>query len=963
MADRIRTFDWDATPLGPIRGWPRSLRTAVGMMLAMPDPATILWGPAHVQLYNDAYVSIARNRHPALLGRPVAEGWPDAYANVIAPLLAETAAGRAVRLRGYAVTLHAPHGGLEERHFDTAWSPIHDETDAVAGALQTLTEVSDARRAREALRASEERQAFLLKLSDALRQLEEPTEIQRVSCGLLRHEIGAMRVAWGEMMPDGVMCVAMGEDMAEGVYSLAGRTWDWNEFDPAGLAALKRGETIYREDVQSADDLAPELKATFATYGFQAFIIVPLVRQGRLEAFLLAHWEGPRRFTPTEITWMEETTERTAASVQRAQAKVALQESEARLSAAFESVPAGIGVVGTDGAVIVANEHLRRYLPSGAIPSRDPSILPRWRAWDEQGRPLPPDEFPGARALRGERVVPGQEMLFTQADGQEVWTQVASVPIRDAAGRVTAASTVINDIDELKRASQALRESGARQDFLLKLSDALRPLTDALAIQETATRLLGEHLGARAVNYGLVEAVDGVDHYVIDRAYVAPGCRSTVGRWPVDDFPGFTVAMRAGETMAVDHVASAPNLMPRDKAGLASTDTAAFLMAPLAKNGRPTAMLCIVEDKPRTWNSAETALVQEVAERTWAAVERARAEAALRESEARQRALIEGVPQLVWRAVDCGHWTWASPQWTTFTGQSDADSRGLGWLDTYHPDDRDAAMDIWRAAESIGRLEIDARIYHAPDGRYRWFQTRATAVRDEQGRIVEWLGTSTDVDDLRAYQERQEVMVAELQHRTRNLLGVVRSISGQTMRNSATLAEFEAAFNHRLGALSRVQGLLSCSDDAPITLGALLHSELDALGAEEVSERIAMRGPEVRLRKGTVQTLALALHELATNARKYGALANGKGRLLVTWWAYTNEAGRRVALEWREIDLDRAREEQSPVTKPGGYGRELIERALPYVLQARTTYELGETELTCTIDLPLVERPRTEEHG
>lgn len=343
-------------------------------------------------------------------------------------------------------------------------------------------------------------------------------------------------------------------------------------------------------------------------------------------------------------------------------------------------------------------------------------------------------------------------------------------------------------------------------------------------------------------------------------------------------------------------------------------------------------------------------------------IEQRRAQNALRESEARQRALVEGVPQLVWRAVDGGHWTWASPQWIAYTGLSEEASSGRGWLDAYHSDDRAAAMDIWRAADRIGRLEIEARIYHAPDGRYRWFQTRATAVRDEQGRIVEWLGTSTDVDDLRAYQERQGVMVDELQHRTRNLIGVVRSISAQTMRNSDTMEEFEAAFNQRLGALSRVQGLLSRSDDEPITLGALLRSELAALAADELSERTLTRGPEVRLPKGTVQTFALALHELATNARKYGALANSKGRLQVTWQTYADASGRRLGLEWREIDLDRSREEQSPMMKPGGYGRELIERALPYVLQARTTYDLGETELICTIDLPLPGKVEPEGH-
>ena len=158
-----------------------------------------------------------------------------------------------------------------------------------------------------------------------------------------------------------------------------------------------------------------------------------------------------------------------------------------------------------------------------------------------------------------------------------------------------------------------------------------------------------------------------------------------------------------------------------------------------------------------------------------------------------------------------------------------------------------------------------------------------------------------------------------------------------------------------------MQGLLSRSDEAPITIEALIASELDALGAERMSDRVKVDGPEVRLRKGVVQTFALALHELATNATKYGALAYGTGRLLVTWRTYVEGKGERLALEWREIGLDRSREAQSPVTKQGGYGRELIERALPYVLQARTTYKLGETDLLCTIDLPLAEHAEPKE--
>ena len=332
-----------------------------------------------------------------------------------------------------------------------------------------------------------------------------------------------------------------------------------------------------------------------------------------------------------------------------------------------------------------------------------------------------------------------------------------------------------------------------------------------------------------------------------------------------------------------------------------------------------------------------------------------RAERALRESEGRLRTLMEGIPQLVWRALDGGRRTWSSPQWSAYTGLAEEDSRDLGWLEAVHPDDREAVMRAWEGADASGGLDVEHRLFNAGEKRHRWFHTRSSPVRDERGRIVEWLGTSTEVDDLRRLQEEQKVMVAELQHRTRNLLTVVRSLANETLRGSGTLDEFGSQFNDRLSALSRVQGLLSRSDETPITLGALVRMELDALGAGAKGSRVFLDGPEVALRKSSVQTLALALHELATNARKYGALATEDGRLQVAWRVQDMDGqGRRLALDWDEEGISRQKEESSPATS--GYGRKLIEQALPYTLDAETSYELDDTSLRCRISLPLAGR-------
>ncbi len=147
---------------------------------------------------------------------------------------------------------------------------------------------------------------------------------------------------------------------------------------------------------------------------------------------------------------------------------------------------------------------------------------------------------------------------------------------------------------------------------------------------------------------------------------------------------------------------------------------------------------------------------------------RKEAEAALRESEARQRALIEGVPQLIWRSAKGGEWTWAGPQWVAFTGLSAEVSLGRGWLEALHPDDRPGALAAWAAAGTEGLFQSHHRIRHAASGRYAWFQTRGTPIRGGRGGSVEWLGASTDIDDqvrarevLARGREELEALVAE----------------------------------------------------------------------------------------------------------------------------------------------------------------------------------------------------------
>jgi PAS domain S-box-containing protein len=328
--------------------------------------------------------------------------------------------------------------------------------------------------------------------------------------------------------------------------------------------------------------------------------------------------------------------------------------------------------------------------------------------------------------------------------------------------------------------------------------------------------------------------------------------------------------------------------------------------------------------------------------------ERRAAEERVRASEELFRLLATNIPQLVFRTRRNGDRTWGSPQWIAFTGLSFENSLGFGWVDAVHPDDRDATLAGWVTARERGEYDVEHRIRRSVDGEFRWHQTRAKPILDVNG-DDEWVGTSTDVHEMRGLQERQNVLLAELQHRTRNLLAVIQSIARQTMRTSGSLDEFATEFQGRLHALSRVQGLLARVDRGAVNLRELVEMELKAYEDGDLERgKVSFEGPTAMLPASSAQALALAIHELATNAVKYGALKHPSGKLHVAWQIEgSRRAERRVVLDWRETGVEMPAQGGRPLRK--GYGSELIERALPYQLKAETRLDFGPDGVRCRI--------------
>lgn len=354
---------------------------------------------------------------------------------------------------------------------------------------------------------------------------------------------------------------------------------------------------------------------------------------------------------------------------------------------------------------------------------------------------------------------------------------------------------------------------------------------------------------------------------------------------------------------------------------------------------------------------------------------RKRTEEALRESEGRFRQFGEAASDVLWiRDAETLAFEYLSPAFGAVYGLSREEALGgdrvSSWLDAIHPEDRVKVLVNLRHVRSGERIQYTFRVWHrsgGADGGLRHVRSTTFPLLDISGRVQRIAGISRDVTEEVELQERLEVMVAELQHRTRNLLGVVRSLATKTIAGSTSLADFRARFRDRLDALARVNGLLSrLEEGGRVTFEELLGAELFAHGAPQSSSggttQVSLNGPPgVRLRSSTVQTFALALHELATNAVKYGALSRPEGRLEVSWDLIPGQAGElRLRVEWSErgvpmpaAQADEGSEVETPASRRRGFGRDLIERILPVQLKAETSYDLTSGGLRCTITLPV----------
>jgi len=238
-------------------------------------------------------------------------------------------------------------------------------------------------------------------------------------------------------------------------------------------------------------------------------------------------------------------------------------------------------------------------------------------------------------------------------------------------------------------------------------------------------------------------------------------------------------------------------------------------------------------------------------------------------------------------------------------------------------------------------------IAERPDGTRVPFIPYPTPLHDASGKLVGAVNMLVDITDRKRGEEQQTLLIRELHHRVKNTLATVQAIMGSTARASNTIEEFQQSFTGRIVALARTHTSLAEDRSQSITVRDLLCSELDPYD-DGTEHRLRLEGPPIKLPSTIALPLGMAIHELTTNAVKYGSLSVLGGSLTVTWTLAGLEDGGELAIDWVERD--------GPLVHPPtrrGFGSQLLERVLNNQIGARAAIFYNPEGLRAHIDVPL----------
>jgi len=534
-----------------------------------------------------------------------------------------------------------------------------------------------------------------------------------------------------------------------------------------------------------------------------------------------------------------------------------------------------------------------------------------WRLYWPDGRPMPHDEWPVALALESRRPIRGVEAIAERPDGTRVPFVPYPTPLFDASGRLIGAVNLLVDISERKRVEQSLARHRDEQAALYRFTDRLYRSTTLEDVYQAALDAMRESLGCERASILLFDDA-GVMRFVAWRG-LSEGYRKAVeghSPWGPD--------VRDPEPIHIADVRAAD--LPSDLRSVINAEgIEALAFIPLVARGRLIGKFMTYRDAPHTFSDAEIGLSLTIARQLGFSIERARAEEERHRAEQTSRLLASIIENsndsVVSKDLDgiVTSWNHGAERMYGYTAE---EMLGRPFTALIPPQLREleaAALQRVRRGEEPPPYESMRR---RKDGSLLDVSVTISPVRDETGRVVGVSKIARDITESKQAQARQELLAREIQHRTKNLFAVVHSIVAKSFAGKQTVQEAEQAVVSRLHSLAQTHAMLVDKEWQGAELAEIVATEMSPF-----AERVSAAGPRVLLSAKAAQNFALALHELATNAAKYGALSGRNGRIHIAW--DVDRAAGAFTFQWLE-------QGGPPVTPPGrkGFGSVVLEQVM-----------------------------------
>jgi PAS domain S-box-containing protein len=692
--------------------------------------------------------------------------------------------GRATRFQSYSASLR--------RWFDVYAFPLYAPENRRVAVL--FSDITERKQAEEFLTRRAEEQAALYHFSETLNRTTSLNEVYEAALDSIIRALKCDRASILLFDRESVMQFVASRGLSETYRNAVAGHSPWTP-------EVKDPRTITISDTE-ASDLSPPLKEVMRREGVRALGFIPLVLGTQLIGKFMVYFDAPHNFTRDEINLALTIGRQLGFGVERIRSQEALRQSEdsARqqfdeLEAIYRSAPLALGVLDTEMHFRRVNERLAEINGASVADHIGKTVREVVPALTEQGeRAMREVQQQGTAIrfeIRGETPAqPGVERIW-----EESW-----YPLTDKSGQITKVGFVAEEITERKRAEEGLRRVADARAYRISLADALRQLNDPEQIQAEAARLLGEHLGASRVHYGEVELNE--EYLIASRGY-AHNVSPHIGRYRLADYGSIARECRAGHTFVTVDMEKDARLDHGERPALAALSLRALVVVPLVRHDRLDALLAVHNATPREWTRDEVGLIEETAERTWIAVERARAERGLRESEERFRTLVEQVKDYAIFRMDLqGRPTsWNEGVQRVF-GFEEQEFIGREVISTiFTPEDiltHVPAKELHEAADT-GTASND-RWMRRKDGTYFYATGVTTGLRNEAGELIGY--TKVVRDDTAAMQTKQDLAEtrARLQEHAAYLERVVAERTHDLRTTNEQLEAFVYSIAHDLRA-------------------------------------------------------------------------------------------------------------------------------------------------------------------